>query len=340
MSALRRIWKQSRVAFGWSLSGSRLRHFRARGARLTPSAKWMRGLALMRLRLPRKRGLALLAVGALALPAIAVALHAYRSERQIFRPRPHAPRKSLHDLRIPGLIEASFRSRTGDRLRGYYAPPRNGAAVVLTHGSGGERSDLADEARVLSQAGLGVLLFDWPGHGESEGKITWGESERQALRGALDWLAGQPGVDPNKLGAFGFSMGGYILAQVAAADPRLRAVALAGTPHDPREHTRWEYRRIGWLRQWPALLALRVSGMQLDELVPERIVARIAPRRLLLIAGSDDTAVPPWMTERLYRAAGEPKRLLVIPGAQHGAYYEARAETYARELLDFFSLDG
>jgi uncharacterized protein len=300
----------------------------------------MRGLFPMRFRLPRKRGFALLALGALAVPALLVALHAYRSERQIFRPRSHAPRMGLQELRIPGLIEASFPSRSGDRLRGYYAPSRSGAAVVLVHGSGGERSDLADEARVLAEAGLGVLLFDWPGHGESEGPITWGDSERQALAGALDWLSGRPGLDRGRLGAFGFSMGGYILAQVAATDPRVRAVALAGAPHDPREHTRWEYRRLGWLRQWPALLALRVSGMQLDELVPERIVDRIAPRRLLLIAGSEDTAVPPWMSERLYRAAREPKRLLVIRGAGHGGYYEAGAETYARALIDFFSLDG
>jgi dipeptidyl aminopeptidase/acylaminoacyl peptidase len=284
----------------------------------------------------RKRSLAL---GMLAVPASLIALHAYRAERRVFRPRSHRPRMDLLAWRIPGLVEASFPSRTGDRLRGYYAPSRNGAAVVLLHGSGGERSDLVHEARLLAEAGVGVLLFDWPGHGESEGKITWGESERQALEGALDWLAAKPGVDPRRLGAFGFSMGGYILAQVAAADLRLRAVALAGAPHDAREHTLWEYRRLGWLRQWPALLAVRVSGMQLDELVPERVVGRIAPRRLLLIAGSEDTAVPLWMTERLHRAAGEPRRLLVIRGAGHGAYHEAAGETYARELLDFFSLD-
>ena len=131
-------------------------------------------------------------------------------------------------------------------------------------------------------------------------------------------------------------MGGYTVAQVAASDERLLAVALAGAPHDAAEHTRWEYRRAGWLRQGPALLAARLSGLRFDELVPERIIGRIAPRSLLLVAGSEDRCVPPWMTERLYRAAGEPKRMLIVEGAKHGGYFDAGAEAYARALGDFF----
>jgi fermentation-respiration switch protein FrsA (DUF1100 family) len=79
-------------------------------------------------------------------------------------------------------------------------------------------------------------------------------------------------------------------------------------------------------------------ALQLDELVPERVVARIAPRRLLLIAGTDDTAVPRWMTERLYAAALEPKQRLVIRGAQDGSFLQAGAETYTKGLVDFFGL--
>jgi dipeptidyl aminopeptidase/acylaminoacyl peptidase len=275
-----------------------------------------------------------MALGASA--ALSIAWHAYRTEKRSFEARRHPPRLNLAEFLVPGLVEAAFRSRSGEWLRGYFARSRTGAVVVLAHGACGERSDLAEEARLLGAAGLGVLAFDWPGHGQSEGAIGWGEGERQALLGALDWLAQQPGVDPQRLGAFGFSMGGYVVAQVAAGDPRLRAVALAGTPHDAFEHTRWEYRRGGWLRQWPALLALRSAGMKLDELVPERVVAAIAPRPLLLIAGADDRVVPLWIAERLEHAAREPKRLLVVSGAAHGGYYAADPATYGRTLRDFF----
>ena len=284
------------------------------------------------------RAALLLAAAAFAVTPLAlVAGHAYLTERRAFRTRRHAPAKTLRDFDMRSGVEVSFPSRSGERLRGYYAPPRRGVAIVLAHGSCGERSDLFREARILAGAGFGVLVFDFPGHGESEGAVSWDEGARQALRGAVDWLAVQPGVDAGRLGAFGFSMGGYTVAQVAASDERLRAVALAGAPHDAAEHTHWEYRRAGWLRRGPALLAARRSGLRFDELVPERIIGRIAPRPLLLVAGSDDRAVPPWMAERLYRAAGEPKRLLIVEGAQHGGYFDAGAEAYACAIGDFFA---
>lgn len=282
------------------------------------------------------RALLAFSAAAVALPCSVVAGHAFVTERRAFRSRRHAPAKSLRDFDMQGAAAVSFPSRSGERLNGYYAPPRRGAAVVLAHGSTGERSNLLGEARILARRGFGVLAFDFPGHGESEGAVSWSEPARAALRGAFDWLAEQPGVDPGRLGAFGFSMGGYTVAQVAATDVRLRAVVLAGAPHDAAEHTRWEYRRGGWLRQAPALWAARLSGLRFDELVPERVIDRIAPRPVLVVTGSGDRDVPPWMAERLYRAAREPKRLLVVEGAAHGGYFEAGAETYARELGDFF----
>lgn len=272
----------------------------------------------------------------LAVPAY-VAFRAYRAERSAFIPRPHPPRLSLAELDLQGAREVSFSGASGVTLRGYYAPSRNGAAIAITHGSGGERSDMAGEMRVLSHAGFGVLAFDWPGHGQSTGQIVWGEPERRALKGAIDFLSVQPDVDRQRLGAFGFSMGGYIVTQVAATDQRLRAVAVAGSPHDPREHTRWEYRRFGFLTQWPALLAIRVSGLPMDELVPERVISKIAPRPLLLISGQADELVPRWITTRLYEAAAQPKTLLSVPGAGHGNYAEADPEGYAKALTGFFS---
>lgn len=287
---------------------------------------WMRSL---------KVRLGLAACVALLYPAW-VAFRAYRDERRCFIPVRHEPRLSVAEFEIPGLRDVSFATPTGTTLRGVFAPPHNGASVILAHGSLGEHSDLMPEARLLSAAGFGVLAFDWPGHGQSDGGIEWGAGERAALTSALGWLSVQPGVDPARIGAFGFSMGGHTLTQVAAQDPRLRAVALAGTPPDPLVHLDWEYRHWGALRRWPARLALVVSGMKTDEQVPEREIAKIAPRPLLLVAGKDDELVPVWMAERLFAAAHEPKRLLVVPKAGHGGYAEASPVEYSQELVRFF----
>ncbi len=242
----------------------------------------------------------------------------------------------MADFGVPDLRGVSIPGEQG-ALRGYFAPSKNGAVVVLAHGSNGERSDLQPEAKILSAAGYGVLAFDFPGHGESDGTVVqWSAGERRALKRVVAWVAEQPGVDSARIGAFGFSMGGYIVLQTAVEEPQLRAIAAAGTPHDPLEHLDWEYGKHGFLSRWPALLALRLAGMDTETLIPEQVVGRVAPRPLLLVAGRDDQLVPNWMTERLFAAAGEPKQLLLVPSAGHGGYAEADPEHYPGRLVDFF----
>lgn len=290
---------------------------------------------MSRLRSRKAWLLLLLLVGSLW-PA-RVAYRAFRDERGCFQPSPREPRLSLREFGVPELVDVTIPGEAGASLRGYYAPSKNGAAVVLAHGSNGERSDLQPEAELLSQAGFGVVAFDFPGHGQSPGRVvSWSAPERAALRKVVDWLEQQPGVDRARVGAFGFSMGGYIVTQAAVEDTRLRAVALASTPHDPLEHLNWEYRKYGPLSRWPALLALRLGGMDTETLVPARVIGRISPRPLLLIGGGDDPIVPSWITERLYAAAGDPKRVLFVPKAGHGGFVEADPQRYPRELVEFF----
>jgi fermentation-respiration switch protein FrsA (DUF1100 family) len=282
----------------------------------------------------RRLKLLIALAAALALPSW-VAVRAYLAERRCFLPNQHPPRLSLAEFAVQNAVAVTISGT--EPLHGYYAPSRNGAAIVLTHGSTGERSDLAAEARILAAAGFGILAFDFPGHGESPGRVvTWSSNERAALSRAIDWLGRQPGVDGRRLGAFGFSMGGYIVTQQASLDERLRAVAIASAPSDPIDHLYWEYQRWGVLRQWPALLALRQSGMNTSDLVAERVIGRIAPRRVLLISGARDDLVPPWMEQRLFAAAAEPKQRLIVAGAGHGGYAESDPVQYPRALTEFF----
>jgi uncharacterized protein len=290
------------------------------------------------LRKSHKMGLLLLGLASLSGPAL-IAWRSYRDERSCFTPRQHAPRLTAAEFAVPSLTEVTMPGDAGRPLRGYFAPGRNGATVVLAHGSNGERSDLQPEAQLLAAAGFGVLVFDFPGHGQSEAEVVqWSEPERRALKRVVDWLVAEPRVDPQRIGVLGFSMGGYIALQTATEDDRLRAVAAASSPSDPLQHLDWEYRRFGFLSRGPALLALRAGGMNTTHLVPEQVIQRIAPRPLLLISGGKDELVPDWMTERLYAAAREPKRRLVIERAGHGGFAEAEPERYGRELAEFFAV--
>ena len=82
---------------------------------------------------------------------------------------------------------------------------------------------------MLARHGYGVLALDNPGNGESEGHSNGlGDNAQPAVDAALGWLARRPDVDPQRIAGFGSSLGGEVLLEAAARDPRLRAVVADG----------------------------------------------------------------------------------------------------------------
>jgi fermentation-respiration switch protein FrsA (DUF1100 family) len=275
------------------------------------------------------------AVSAVVFPPLAllIAVRAYRAEKALFFPRRAPLQVSVASAGLPGLVEVELGS---PRIRGWYVPAKNRAAIVFTHGAGGDRAQVLPEVRALVAQGFGALLFDWPGHGESEGEVHWQEGERKALGAAIDWLSAREEVDRQRLGAFGFSMGGYVVAQVAATDNRLRAVALAGTPTDVAVQSAGQFGNYGPFSRLPARWALERGGLRLDEPQPRAAIAAIAPRPVLIVAGTNDHTVPIAMGHELHAAARDPKELFVVEGADHGQYDAVAKEAYRARLVAFF----
>ena len=66
--------------------------------------------------------------------------------------------------------DVTLRTADGVRLAAWYVPSRNGAAIVLVHGGGGDRDGLKLHATMLARHGYGVLLYDERGRGDSGGR--------------------------------------------------------------------------------------------------------------------------------------------------------------------------
>jgi dienelactone hydrolase len=296
--------------------------------RMSSSSSWRRvGLV----------GVALLVVG-IAAAVGRIASRNYHAAHSLLEADPPSPllaapqRTGLHNL-----SGVSFPMRNADlTLAGWYIPPTNGATVLIAHGTNSDRSTMLPEMRLLSAAGFGVLALEWPGLGGSPGVIRWDDQARDALRAAIDWLVGQPGVSPDRIGGLGFSIGGYMMTQVAATDPRLRAIAIEASPPNFEDYLQVHHSRWGILSLLPARRALRTSGLFDSGVAAGRLVARIAPRPILFLAGTRDGEVPQALVRKLYCAAGEPKSLWVVDGADHGNYAAVAGEAYARRLTDFF----
>ena len=285
----------------------------------------------------RNLGCFLLVLIGLAATGLVVGLTWWQADAGLHPPRrlpAETPAERGLDFR-----EVTFSASDGLLLRGWYLPSQNGAAVLVGHGIGGHRS--LEPAEVLARHGYGVLTFDWRAHGESDGDLcTFGYYEVRDVAGALDWLQRQPGVDPDRIGMLGESMGAVTAIRAAARMDGIRAVVADSAYPDLEEAIQSLWRSTG-LPAFP-FVSMQIAlgewwtGLELAAMQPLDDVAGISPRPILILAGGQDPITGPDAGQRYYASAGEPKELWFEPELGHTAFWLARPEEYERRVVGFF----
>jgi dipeptidyl aminopeptidase/acylaminoacyl peptidase len=242
-----------------------------------------------------------------------------------------AARRAVRDLET-----VAFQTSDGMTLRGWYSAGGRRSVVVLVHGGGGNRLQLFPDAQVLARHGYGFLLYDSRGQGESDGDlVSWGDREQRDVFAALDFVSARPETDPARIALLGFSIGGSTVALAAARDVRARAVILYATWTSLEDEIKAKFAKYGPLSWGPALYELRRAGVDVDAVRPIDHIGEIAPRPLLVIAGTADLDTPVPVMERLFEAAREPKELWIEPGANHGGYVTAAPAEYESRVIAF-----
>lgn len=259
--------------------------------------------------------------------------------RQSLQPERTAAQRTLGELATTLPYEkVEFETSDGLMLRGWYFPSQNGAAVILGQGYATQEAAMLPEAEILAENGYGVLLFFWRRSGASEGdKVTYGDDERRDLTAAIDFVAAQPEVNPEKIGAIGFSMGAVVVTLVAAENPMLKAVVIEAPYPSLEAMLKHRVKFMGRVTQPIIRWTLENEGVDVEAIQPANVICQISPRPVLLIFGSLDEMPPPTTRQILENAACEPKQVWVIDGAEHGAYSEVAPTEYAARLLAFFN---
>ncbi len=220
--------------------------------------------------------------------------------------------------------DAWFEADDATRLHGWFVPAKDPArAVVLfAHGNAGNLSDRADiVATYAHRLGASTLIFDYRGYGRSSGRPSESGVVADA-RAARRWLAERTGIAERDIVLVGESIGGAVMVDLAAADGA-RGLILENTFGSLPEVAAFHY---PWL---PIRLLMR---SRFDS------VAKIGTYHgpLLQFHGDADTIVPLNSARRLFDAANEPKRLLIISGGDHNDprtdVYYAAVDHFLREL--------
>lgn len=185
-------------------------------------------------------------------------------------------------------------------------------AVLVLHpsdgvdGSGGDYvRRYADELAVNGYVAFVVHYFDCTGTRRSDDALE--DRDYPLWTGALvdgvSFAERDASVEPGRVGAFGFSLGGYMALSLGAADPRVAGLVV-------------------------------LSGGFFDSLAPR--VRRLPPT--LLLHGSRDDVVPLAAAERVdstLARLGVPHQLVVYPDQKHGLTPDLDPNAEARAVRFF-----
>jgi dienelactone hydrolase len=230
--------------------------------------------------------------------------------------------------------DVSFTTSDGLRLRGWYIPSKNGAAVISFPG----RSSSQTRAKMLARHGYGVLLFDRRGEGESEGDPNlFGWQGERDIHAAVAFLQERPDVDPERIGGIGLSVGGEMMIEAAAESAALKAImSEGGSARSVRDtavnpETPWqELIGMGVVTAATALFTDNVPPPDLLSLVP-----KISGATFFVYGENGQPAERP-VNRAFYAAARGPKEIWEVPGSGHMKGIEARPAEYERRVVGFF----
>ncbi len=207
-------------------------------------------------------------------------------------------------LAIAGSTRVTIPTNDGEKLAGWYLPPRDEAGPVFLffHGKGGGLERKTQRWAAISGHGAGVLAISYRGYPGSTGS----PSEKglyEDARSAYAWLRQK--FEPADIVLHGLSLGTGVAAKLAAeVDARALILEAPYTALVDVAGDRHPY--------------FPVSFLMWDQFPTRDIIAKI-DMPLLIVHGDQDRVIPLDHARRLFELAHEPKKLVVMRGGRHNS---------------------
>lgn len=196
------------------------------------------------------------------------------------------------------------------------------AAVLIFHGTHESISQWVPAQQYLARHGIASMVFDYSGYGDSTGSPTVANL-RQDVQAAYRAFSLRTGPQCGRF-LLGYSLGtGCLLEGVPAFGDSFDGVALVAGFTSARAASIAR----GALPRW--------LSFALPDLYNNVRAVRRLHRPLLIVHSADDQRLPAWMAERVFDAANEPKRLVMLEGLPHNGMVHGRAAEYLAPVVEF-----
>jgi len=196
--------------------------------------------------------------------------------------------------------------------------------ILFLHGAGGNKSYFRRRLEGLRQLGFAIFAIDYRGYGESKGQFP---SEAQIYADSeLAWnhLTQTRKIPPSQIVIYGESLGGAIAINLAKNHPDAGGVIVQSS-----------FTSMAAIAQHRPLLPLFPVSLLLTQRFDSIAKVRHLQVPILFIHGTADETVPAEMSQQLYRAAPQPKQLLLIPNAGHNSIYRSGKDSYLKAIQQF-----
>ncbi len=229
----------------------------------------------------------------------------------------------------------SLQTVDGLTLSAWYVPaPKSKESVLICHGLGANKSNFISSIEFLVKAGFNVLIFDFRGHGESDGHTcSIGYWEKYDVRAAYKFLQSKE----HKVYGLGFSMGAASLLHFASTQAKFEAIIL-DSPFDSLSLVAQDHLFFfpPFLRPLSVQLMFfyaRVFNQAKPSQIDNKKWLSQIEAPTLIFHGEVDSVI----SEKRSRAlSGKNVRRIVAPGKDHVESLLSGDPHYQRLAIDFF----
>lgn len=251
---------------------------------------------------------------------------------------PVAPPQAIAPMIRDGVIVARLSIPDGDQPAieaGFWVPTDEAAKprplIVISHGNGGDFRSHHDTATALAKAGFVVVALTHTGDNwRDQSRATDLVGRTRQLSVVIDYMtrdwSARDGIDADRIGAFGFSAGGFTVLAAAGGDPDLSRLADHCRANPGFYDCRLIGQHAGTMKDGAAaprlphdarIKALAVAAPALGFTFTKEGLSRVTQPVQLWQAGADQILPAPFYVEPVRDALPTPPEYRRVEGAAH-----------------------